>query len=125
MLHRPDFACYVSQAVLDEVSADDPEQAMSCLDLIADLQVLEASKESELLVNAIMTSGIIPFRAMADAAHIAVAAVSKMDYLLTWNCKHLANAKIIRRVATICNDNKFDMPLICTPEELSGEVENV
>lgn len=123
MLHRSYFDCFVSQAVLDEVAPGNTDQAKSRLDLIADLQVLEATNESELLVNAIMASGALPLRAMADAGHIAVATVSKMNYLLTWNCKHLANAQIIRRIATICNDNGFDMPLICTPEELSGESE--
>jgi hypothetical protein len=62
----------------------------------------------------------MPPHAVRDAAHIAIATVNGMDYLLTWNCKHLANAQIIRRVAAVCNRKGYDMPVICTPEELMG-----
>ncbi len=72
------------------------------------------------LATAIITASVIPLKAIGDAAHIAVAAVSAMDYLLTWNCKHLANAQFIRRVSAICTKNGFNMPVICTPEELMG-----
>jgi hypothetical protein len=63
----------------------------------------------------------MPTQEVRDAAHIAVAAVNNMDYLLTWNCKHLANAQIIRRISVICNRQGYNMPVICTPEELMGE----
>jgi len=63
----------------------------------------------------------MPVRAVRDAAHVAVAAVNDVDCLLTWNCKHLANAQIMRRVSVVCNSEGFRMPVICTPEELMGE----
>lgn len=75
---------------------------------------------AESLAARIMESGAIPSNAVLDAAYIAVATVNQMDYLLTWNCKHLANAQIIRRVAVVCNQEGYDMPVICTPEELMG-----
>ena len=118
---REKFECYVSQVVLDEVSAGDPKEAKTRVAIIGDFPVLEATEEAEFLAEAIVSGGAIPRRAARDAAHIAIAAVNGMDYLLTWNCKHLANAQIIRRVGSVCNRKGYDMPVICTPEELMGE----
>ena len=88
---------------------------------ISGIAVLEATAEAESLATAILSGGAIPLQAVRDAAHIAVAAVNDVDYLLTWNCRHLANAQIIRRVSVVCNKEGYNMPLICTPEELMGE----
>jgi hypothetical protein len=115
-----EFACYVSQVVLDEAAAGDPDEAKARMQMISDFPVLEITKEAESLTTEIMKSGAIPPHAVRDAAHIAVATVNQMDYLLTWNCKHLANAQIIRRVAVVCNQTGYNMPVICTPEELMG-----
>ena len=82
--------------------------------------VLEVPEAAELLTSAILSSGAIQLRAVRDAAHIAVAAVNDVDYLLTWNCKHLANAQIIRKISVVCNREGYNTPLICTPEELMG-----
>jgi len=111
----------VSQVVLDEASAGDPEAAAARMALIGELPVLEATEQAERLTEAIVVDGAIPVRAVRDAAHVAVAAVNDVDYLLTWNCKHLANAQIMRRLSVVCNLQGFSMPLICTPEELMGE----
>ena len=62
-------------------------------------------------------------QAARDAAHVAVGAVHEIDYLLTWNCKHLANAQIARRIELRCDKHGLQMPAICTPEELMGEEE--
>jgi predicted nucleic acid-binding protein len=118
---RKEFACYVSQVVLDEAGAGDPEQACIRMQLVADLPVIEVTPESEFLAIAIMKEHLLPPRAVRDAAHIAVAAVSGMDYLLTWNCAHLANAQIVRRIAVTCAANGYSIPFICTPEVLMGE----
>jgi hypothetical protein len=70
--------------------------------------------------------GILPQKAKAvrDAAHIAVAAVHGVNYLLTWNCRHIANAQILKRIQMICDNFGFEMPLICTPEELLEEADD-
>lgn len=117
---RQEFECYVSQVVLDEAGAGDPDEAMKRMAAISGIAVLEVTGEAESLTAAILSSGAIPPRAVRDAAHIAVAAVNDIDYLLTWNCKHLANAQIIRRISVVCNNEGYNMPLICTPEELMG-----
>jgi hypothetical protein len=72
------------------------------------------------LTKAIVEAGAIPKQAVRDAAHIAVAAINDVDYLLTWNCRHLANAQIIRGVSAVCAAHGYCMPVICTPEELMG-----
>lgn len=117
---RQNFECYVSQAVIDEVSGGDPEESKKRMEIINVFPVLEVTEEAELLTRAILASGAIPPRAVRDAAHIAVATVNDMDYLLTWNCTHLANAQIIRKISVVCNMEGYNMPVICTPEELMG-----
>jgi hypothetical protein len=112
--------CNVSQVVIDEASAGDPDEIRKRLDIIRDLPVLEVTTSAESLAQAIIASGVIPPRAVRDAAHVAVAAVHRIDYLLTWNCRHLANAQIMRKMEEVCNRSSERMPLICTPEELMG-----
>ena len=85
------------------------------------LEVLAVSEDAESLAESIMDAGVLPAKAVRDAARIAVAAVHGVDYLLTWNCRHLANAQIARRILTICHEQGFEMPLICTPAELLEE----
>jgi predicted nucleic acid-binding protein len=117
---RPAFEIYVSQVVIDEVSAGDPAESQKRLGVISNLPVLEVTASVGSLAEAILSSGALPPRAVRDAAHIAVAAVHGIDYLLTWNCRHLANAQIMRRVQAVCESLSERMPLICTPEELMG-----
>ena len=69
---------------------------------VKDLAVLEVNEEAEALTEAIVRGSAIPRRSVRDAAHIAVATVNSIDYLLTWNCRHLANAQIIRKVSQWC-----------------------
>ena len=118
---RLQFACYVSQVVIDEANAGDEVAAAARMDLIDEMPVLEITEEAEWLTEALVADGAMPTRAVRDAAHVAVAAVHDVDYLLTWNCTHLANAQIMRKVAIVCRSHGVGMPLICTPEELMGE----
>jgi len=122
---RDEFECYISQVVIDEIQAGDNEAAEKRMKEIEGLAVLEVTTEAEGLTEAIIQGGAIPKRAVRDAAHIAVATVNGIDYLLTWNCRHLANAQIIRKVSLICNREGYSMPVICTPEELMGVQDNV
>ena len=115
------FECYVSQVVLDEATVGDATEVQKRLAVIGDLSVLEVTEDAESLTQAILSSGVIPPRAVRDAAHIAVATVHAVDYLLTWNCKHLANAQIMRKIAVVCERLGQRMPTICTPAELMGE----
>jgi len=108
------------QAVIDEASMGDSHESKKRLEVLDKFRALEITTNAEELTQAILMAGIIPPKAVRDAAHIAIAAVHNIDYLLTWNCKHLANAQIMRRVTKVCNDKGYDMPMICTPEGLMG-----
>jgi len=117
---RPGFACYVSQVVIDEASMGNPDESRKRMAVVDQLRVLELTDGAEKLTRAILGAAIIPPKAIRDAAHIAVAAVHHIDYLLTWNYKHLVNAQIMRRIGSVCNREGYNMPLICTAEELMG-----
>ena len=118
---RNEFACSVSQVVIDEASAGDTAEVQKRLAITGSLVVLEITEAAEALTEAIMAAGMLPPHAVRDAAHVAVAAVHAIDYLLTWNCKHLANVQVSRRIALVCEKEGHRMPIICTPEELMGE----
>ena len=117
---RSQFDCFVSQFVINEASDGDPAEVQKRLAIIGGLSTLEVTADAQNLAKAIMAAGILPPKAFPDAGHIAVSAVHAVDYLLTWNCKHLANAQISRRIAVVCEKLGYRMPIICTPEELMG-----
>jgi hypothetical protein len=83
--------------------------------------VLDITPEVAELTAGILASGKIPRKAATDAAHIAIAAVHSMDFLVTWNCMHIANAAMAKALASVCRRHAFECPVICTPEELLGD----
>src|SRR5437660_9826428 len=95
---RSAFENCVSQVVIDEASIGDPAEVQKRLAIIGGLPALDVTETAKSLTQAIMAAGIFPPHVVRDAAHIAVAAAHAIDYLLTWNCKHLANAQIARRI---------------------------
>ena len=115
------FDIYVSQLVVDEAKAGDPNAAQERMEALKDLPLLDITSEVGTLAAGILASGVIPQKAATDAAHIAIASVHSMDFLMTWNCVHIANAIIAKSVAVICRQQGFECPVICTPEELLGE----
>jgi hypothetical protein len=112
---------FISQLVVQEVSAGDQQMAKKRLSLIQQIPLLELNEEALNLAHALVYGGPLPGKASEDALHIAVATVHGMDYLLTWNCKHIANAQTRNTVAAICRGHGYEAPVFCTPEELSGE----
>jgi len=118
---RDDFMIYVSDVVLDEASAGDPRVARKRMDFLQEFPVLRPTLESQSLANALVDSGIVPVKAAQDAAHIALSAVHEMHFLLTWNCRHIANAEMLRRIERVCASRGFQCPVVCTPYELQGE----
>lgn len=118
---RSYFDLYISQFVIDEASMGDSSVAQRRMDLLKGVDQLEINDDIGHLAESIIESGVIPVKAATDAAHIAVAAVHDMKYLLTWNCSHIANAEITWKVAAICQNQGFICPIVCTPEELMGD----
>ena len=115
---RGDFELFVSQVVLDEASEGDKLAASERLAEIQGLPVLEVNGDVERVARTVLKTGLIPAKASNDALHLAVAAVHRMNFLLTWNCRHLANAAISGKLSAACQQAGFEMPVICTPREL-------
>lgn len=115
-----DFDVYISQFVLDEAGAGDADAAAKRLALLASFLLLDATPEALDLAQALVERGAIPPRKATDAAPIAVATVHHIQFLLTWNCTHLANAEILAQVQAICTQLGYAAPIVCTPEELLG-----
>jgi hypothetical protein len=85
------------------------------------IAVLELDDEVRELARRFPKAGLIPAKAVEDAFHVAIATRHGMDYLLMWNCRHIANAEIIRRLAGLCERLGYELPTLCTPEQLMGE----
>ena len=118
---RPKFDVFVSAIVVQEAAAGDPDAAMRRLNEIDDLPELDVSVEVEQLADQLLNGAALPEKAKADALHIAVAAVHGMDFLLTWNCRHIANAAMRSVIEAICRRAGYEPPVICTPLELMEE----
>jgi hypothetical protein len=115
---RQDFDLFISQMVIDEASAGDQEAAARRLEILATLPLLDPGDEAAELAQALIEHIPLPESAAADALHIAIAVVNGMDYLLTWNCTHIANAALRGKIEAVCRRQGFEVPIICTPEEL-------
>ncbi|MDD1428461.1 type II toxin-antitoxin system VapC family toxin [Dolichospermum sp. ST_sed9] len=118
--HRRSFMLYASEIVEDEAGKGDPEMASQRLNLLQSLMLLELTEETFELSQAFLSQSNLPQKAFNDALHMALATVYNLDYLLTWNCKHMANAQIQRKLARISSDLGYVLPVICTPYELIG-----
>ena len=118
---RADFDLYISQLVVREVSAGDPDAAAERLALLHGITLLDVDEDAEQLAQALLTEGPLPQRAAEDAVHLAVAAVQGLDYLLTWNCRHLANAEMLPAIESLVRSKGYRAPLVCVPDELLGE----
>lgn len=118
---RPQFMLYISQVVLDEVARGDNEMASRRLEILRDFPLLEINQAVQNLAAQFLSKSSLPPKASDDALHIAAATVYGLDYLLSWNCKHIANAQIQKKLLQISLDAGYDLPTICTPYELMGE----
>ena len=119
--HRSRFDLVASQFVVDEASAGDQQVAAKRLGFLADLPLLAINDDVEGLAKRIVEKKALSGKAAEDALHIAVATVHQVDYLLTWNCKHIANALLQNAIRKVCTELALVLPIICTPEELIGE----
>ncbi|BCU14628.1 MULTISPECIES: type II toxin-antitoxin system VapC family toxin [Microcystis] len=117
---RGDFQLYSSQAVVKETSQGDVVIASQRLEILANLSLLDLNQAVLDLAEQFLERSNLPAKADIDAVHIATATVHGMDYLLTWNCKHIANAQIQGKLAEISLDFGYELPILCTPYELLG-----
>ena len=117
---RANFDLYVAQGVLHEAGAGDKREARRRLKALRGIPLLAVTDEVQGLARALVDRGALPAKAVEDALHVAAATVHDMDYLLTWNCRHIANAEMRRVMRAVCSAHGYEIPLICTPEELMG-----
>jgi hypothetical protein len=115
---RQHFEGYISEAVLAEIRAGDPDAAARRLAIVDGLPILALHEDVRALVHAYDQRFRLGERARADLPHVAFAVAYAMDYLVTWNCAHLANGEVIRRLREVNVALQRPTPIIVTPEEL-------
>ncbi|NES80439.1 MAG: type II toxin-antitoxin system VapC family toxin [Moorea sp. SIO2B7] len=114
------FVFYASEIVEDEASRGDPAIAARRLNLLQSLIFLDLTEEAIELAQEFLKQSNLPPKASNDALHMALATVYGLDYLLTWNCKHMANAQIQRKLLQISFELGYKLPFVCTPYEFIG-----
>lgn len=115
---RDRFELVASQLVLGEAATGDPEAAHKRLELLAELSLLEITPEASALAFQLVQAAAIPAKAAQDALHLSVAVTNGVNYLVTWNCRHLANAVLRAKIEDACRAAGYEPVVICTPEEL-------
>jgi hypothetical protein len=121
-LKRQQHELFTSQVVLDEIAGGEPAMAQQRIAIMAGIPVLLSTTDAESFTQRVLDSGLLPADADRDAAHIALATVHKMDILLSWNCRHIANAAIQSRLRRLAAEAGMTLPLLCTLDELTGEL---
>ena len=117
---RDKYELCVSQLVFEEAGGGDPQAAQERLEKLESMTELVTTREATELSTELVLAGALPAKATADALHIAVAAVNRVRYLLTWNCRHMANATMRPLIESVCAAKGFPAPIICTPDQLLG-----
>jgi predicted nucleic acid-binding protein len=118
---RGQYDLFVSELVVSEASLGDAELARQRRGMLEGLPLLAVTNEAERLAPLLLRAAALSANATTDALHMAVAAVHGMDYLLSWNCKHIANATIRRAIERQCRLSDLEPPVICTPQELVSQ----
>lgn len=118
---RSTFDLYISELVIQEASAGDKVAAEQRLQALEDIPELKLNEETVTLAERLIKDGSLPQNAVEDALHIAIATLNGIDYLLTWNFKHLANAMMRYKIERVCRLVGYEPPIICTPQELLEE----
>jgi len=112
------FDLVASQLVVQEASAGDQEAAQERLDVLNTMTLLGVTEDAEALARDLVKAGALPEKAPEDALHIAIAVTNGVEYLVTWNFRHIANATVRARIEEVCRSEGYEPAIICTPEEL-------
>ena len=112
------FALVASALVVAEARAGDTETARSRMTALEAVTLLDATPDAEELARKLLDFGALPRQAADDAAHIAIAVTNGVNYLVTWNFRHIANATMRTRIERVCRQSGYEPPVICTPNEL-------
>jgi hypothetical protein len=114
------FNLYTSSVVVEEAGRGNPDAVSRRLNALSGIPLLAITEAVIALSKAFIQEGALPSKALGDSLHIALATVHGMDYLLTWNCRHIDNAEMKPVVRTVCANHGYVCPEICTPQELMG-----
>ena len=107
-----------SELVRTEAGAGDERAARARLKALESVTLIDTTEDAEYLTRRLLDQGAVPRQAAADAAHIAIAVTNGVDFLVTWNFRHIANAAMRSQIEQVCRDAGFEPPVICTPNEL-------
>lgn len=118
---RDHYTIFVSELVVAEASKGHPEASQRRLAVVNDLPLIVISEEVRALAQALIENHALPLKAEADAYHVAIAVVHGIEYLLTWNCTHIANAHTRPKIEATCRKLGYEPPVICTPLELTED----
>jgi predicted nucleic acid-binding protein len=121
--HR--FDLYTSDVTFEEAERGNSEAAARRLEALAGIPILPITEDIAALSKALLQGGAVPAKALDDALHIAISAVHGIDYLLTWNFRHLDNAETKPIIRSVCAIHGYTSSEICTPQELMGVFEDV
>jgi hypothetical protein len=117
------FRLFTSAFTFDECSRGDPSAAARRLTYLDGIPELSIPDDLHLLETDIIRLFQLPPKAYTDASHLALTITHRMDYLLTWNCTHLANAVLQKELVDYCGYHHLHIPIVCTPETLIQKYE--
>jgi len=117
---RSRFELYTSDVTVEEAGRGNPEAAARRIEVLSKIPILTITESVVALSKALLHGGALPAKALDDSLHISVSAVHGVDYLLTWNCRHLVNAETKPIIRSICTMHGYTSLEICTPQELMG-----
>ena len=115
------YAIFVSAVVIKEAGKGDSREAEGRHKFLEQFPVLEETSEIQRLIEAYLEENVVPIGSGEDAAHLAYASIYQIDFLCTWNFKHLANVFAVRRLRQVNQKRVLFVPQVCTPEEILGE----
>lgn len=118
---RDAFEMVISEIVAEEAGRGNPEAVRRRLDILRNIPFIPVTEEALAFADKLIQNGAVPQKAAEDALHIAVCCVNNVDFLLTWNCKHIANAEKREYIRKTAVESGLVAPVICTPEELFGD----
>jgi hypothetical protein len=113
----PEYTVFISDTVVEEASRGDAEKVQKRLWSIRDFSVLEIDEKTQQLAIKLVRDKAIPEKCPEDALHIAVAAINEIEFIITWNFKHINNPFMMRKISDSVTNAGYSMPVICSPEE--------
>lgn len=112
------YDLYVSEITIEECGDGDPDAAKERLELVRNIDLIETSPKAEELAELLVNRLAVPASQPRDALHIAIATVNAVQFIVTWNFKHILNPHLQTKIANACREGGYEPPVICTPQQL-------